>query len=496
VTRWQMALFLTRLMPWMGLQVTPSPAYPDFTDTGHLSPVTRHAIATLADLGVTKGTSVTTFSPDDPVRRDHMALFLWRVMNLTTVAYDDVSFDPLDVFLNRKGAAIGTPFTDVLPYQGALGVPPVGDVIADLWELGIVSGLTDTIYGPAEPVTSAVMAEFMAGMLNHSVGGGAWRVANVLGREICLDGRDPGKVMAELPLSVYQKWSSDTLIHFVVTLTEWIVDENCPSNSPAFRQATPGAARLPVLLGVTDAATTTTTTTTTPSTTTTTMPLTVSTGPLAQIVIAPENCEGSSRASFEGIPSGVNWGNVGYLTHRDVTGRRDIDHVVAVHEAWCSGVRAPALGSDLDNLRASDSSVNRGKGARDPREWWDTSGKTTPRTNNYPGWCDYLNIHVKVKVKYAATMDQAEYDFVKAQLAECDGKPIPTTSTTSTTVPTTTTCPYTSSAGDPCQAVPALANNRNDVNCGDIPRRYKPLTVVGPDIDRLDGNNDGKACSP
>lgn len=87
---------------------------------------------------------------------------------------------------------------------------------------------------------------------------------------------------------------------------------------------------------------------------------------------------------------------------------------------------------------------------------------------------------------------------------------VPATTTTSTaaaagaqdsegkgTTPTqTSTCPYTSAAGDPCEEIPALGNTTDDVNCGDIPRKYKPLTVVGQDYDRLDRDNDRQACNP
>lgn len=52
----------------------------------------------------------------------------------------------------------------------------------------------------------------------------------------------------------------------------------------------------------------------------------------------------------------------------------DVDHVVALEKAWCSGIRDPQFGADGRNHRASVSSVNRGKGSRDPREWWNTSG--------------------------------------------------------------------------------------------------------------------------
>ena len=137
------------------------------------------------------------------------------------------------------------------------------------------------------------------------------------------------------------------------------------------------------------------------------------------IPIGAEDCAGYDRDFFHsgGFQTAAN--PVGYLTGRPLD-RFEVDHVVALHEAWCSGVRDPAFGTDPDNLRASDPSVNRGKGGRDPREWWDTDGKTTPRKVDYPGWCDYLTIHLAVKDEYDAAMDKAEWDFVTTQLAACE----------------------------------------------------------------------------
>lgn len=147
---------------------------------------------------------------------------------------------------------------------------------------------------------------------------------------------------------------------------------------------------------------------------------------LRKITIAPENCAGSDRASFEGIPSQIYVGalgyRLGYLTYEVLTSG-DIDHLVAVHEAWCSGIRDPKFGSDLYNLFASNSSVNRSKGGRDPLEWWNTDGRYTPRKVDYPGWCQYLYFHVEIKHQYGATMDQAEWDFVRDQVAKCGDAP-------------------------------------------------------------------------
>jgi len=113
-------------------------------------------------------------------------------------------------------------------------------------------------------------------------------------------------------------------------------------------------------------------------------------------------------------------------------------NVVALEEAWCSGIRDAQFGADSRNHRASVSSVNRGKGGHDPLEWWNTSGGTIPRTTDYPGWCAYLRLHVQVKRLAGESMDQAEHDFVVNQLRTCDSQPTVTT----TTRPATTTTVY------------------------------------------------------
>ena len=84
VTREHMALFLTRLAGLVGIEMVSDPDDPGFTDTGDLSNESQTAIAQLADLEITQGTSDTTYSPGDSVRRDHMALFIKRLMNKMT----------------------------------------------------------------------------------------------------------------------------------------------------------------------------------------------------------------------------------------------------------------------------------------------------------------------------------------------------------------------------------------------------------------------------
>ena len=81
VSREHMALFLIRLAGKVGIEVASDPADAGFEDIGELSAESQTAINQLADLGITTGTSDTTFSPEDSVRRDHMALFIARLMD-------------------------------------------------------------------------------------------------------------------------------------------------------------------------------------------------------------------------------------------------------------------------------------------------------------------------------------------------------------------------------------------------------------------------------
>lgn len=90
VTRQQMAVFFTRLLALAatgpgGRSV--SDVIPDdtlFTDIGGLSTQAQQAIRVIYELGVTTGTTATTFSPADPVTGGQMALFLTRLLAHTT----------------------------------------------------------------------------------------------------------------------------------------------------------------------------------------------------------------------------------------------------------------------------------------------------------------------------------------------------------------------------------------------------------------------------
>ncbi len=176
VTREHMALFLTRLAGLVGIDVVSDPDDAGFTDTGDLSAESQTAINQLADLGITQGTSATTYSPADSVTRGQMALFIARLMDKMTpmmqntktvygytpskvVAVEDSDTTP-NVDETKK---IGSPYTDL----GSV-TKTTYDAITNLYELGVASGISDTAYGPSALITRASMAGFMAGVLDHS----------------------------------------------------------------------------------------------------------------------------------------------------------------------------------------------------------------------------------------------------------------------------------------------------------------------------------------
>ena len=172
VTREHMALFLVRLAGRVGIAVASDPSDPGFTDTGDLSTESQTAIAQLADLGITKGTSVSTYSPADNVSRAHMALFISRLMDKMTPAADGEvglssttqhGYTPANVAKNAKEADIGSPFTDL-----GTATKDEYDAITRLYELGVSSGISATSYSPGSDMTRAAMAEFMAGVMDHS----------------------------------------------------------------------------------------------------------------------------------------------------------------------------------------------------------------------------------------------------------------------------------------------------------------------------------------
>ena len=146
----------------------------------------------------------------------------------------------------------------------------------------------------------------------------------------------------------------------------------------------------------------------------------------------------------------------------------DIDHVVALKEAWDSGAWAWSAAqrkafandtSDSRTLLAVTDSVNQSKSDKDPSNW-------LPPLQSYT--CTYLGNWIAVKVRWSLSMDSSEYGRIKNLLqstcSSLDIAPIPNLPNISggTTVVTnppaaitnTTVTPNTTSTGTTAQINP------------------------------------------
>jgi hypothetical protein len=117
--------------------------------------------------------------------------------------------------------------------------------------------------------------------------------------------------------------------------------------------------------------------------------------------------------------SGGRWysyyNNVSYTLPSDL----DIDHMVALAEAWDSGARSwtttkrRSYANDLGDPRslvAVKDSVNQAKGDKDPAEWMPS----------YSGArCRYITEWVAVKKRWGLTADSAEKSALTSQAATC-----------------------------------------------------------------------------
>lgn len=141
VPRWQMALFLVRTAERLNVPL-PADTTSEFTDVTGLDPAAQQAIARLARLGLTSGTSATTFSPFDPVARWQMAVFLTRLLARAGVALPD-------------GSSQG--FGDLAGLS-----PEAVKAVNQITQLGIARGTAPGTFSPGTPVTRGDMAVFLA----------------------------------------------------------------------------------------------------------------------------------------------------------------------------------------------------------------------------------------------------------------------------------------------------------------------------------------------
>jgi hypothetical protein len=126
----------------------------------------------------------------------------------------------------------------------------------------------------------------------------------------------------------------------------------------------------------------------------------------------------------------------------------DIDHVVALGNAWVTGAfeweikKRAALANDPLNLLPVDASENRSKGDADAATWLPP---------NKAGRCEYVSRQVAVKGKYGLWVTPAEHDAIAAVLARCPDQEVPADSGASTIAPLNLSDPTTPGADDSTQ---------------------------------------------
>ena len=136
VTREQMAAFLGRFRETITGESCTGPV--PFTDVDAAS-YAHDAIGCLASIGVTSGTSASTFSPDDLVTRQQMGAFLARLLREVT----------------------GADCTGPVPFVDVAASSYAHDDIVFLFDAGITTGTSADTFSPDQPVTRAQMAVFL-----------------------------------------------------------------------------------------------------------------------------------------------------------------------------------------------------------------------------------------------------------------------------------------------------------------------------------------------
>ena len=175
----------------------------------------------------------------------------------------------------------------------------------------------------------------------------------------------------------------------------------------------------------------------------------------------------------------------------------DIDHVVALSDAWQKGAqqwtpgRRVAFANDPLELLAVDEHANRSKGDGDAATW-------LPANKAFR--CAYVARQVAVKIKYQMWVTRAENDAIGRVLARCPGQklpaagpPIPVTVTRAAPASTNTTSHSTTVSGGGGSGVGHVYVNCTAARAAGVTPilRGTPDYAANPKLDR---DHDGVAC--
>ena len=165
VTRWQMALFLTRMAGPAGITLG-SGADQGFTDISGYSTEIQTAINQIKQLGITVGKTATTFAPAQKTTREEMALFLSRLLKKATTGPggNEEFITGLSGSKEIKSNDTDHNYSDlntVSIYESTIAIP-------SNWNLGVVDVATATKYEPLADMTRSSMATMIVGALAHT----------------------------------------------------------------------------------------------------------------------------------------------------------------------------------------------------------------------------------------------------------------------------------------------------------------------------------------
>ena len=167
VTRWQMALFLTRMAVPAGVTLGDG-ADQGFTDVAGKSAEIQTAINQLKQLGITVGTNAagTLYDPDSNVSREEMALFISRLLknSVTGPGGNEEFVTGTTGAKEIKSIDADYNFSDI----DGINLTETRTAVISLWNLGVTDDSTATTYRPSDSMTRAAMAQFMAAALDHA----------------------------------------------------------------------------------------------------------------------------------------------------------------------------------------------------------------------------------------------------------------------------------------------------------------------------------------
>ncbi len=163
----------------------------------------------------------------------------------------------------------------------------------------------------------------------------------------------------------------------------------------------------------------------------------------------------------------------------------DIDHVVALKEAWDSGAWAwtesqrKAYANDMTDQRtlvAVRDRVNASKSDKDPSNWM-------PPLRSY--WCSYLGDWISVKARWNLSMDQSEFGRIKNLLnSDCSSLTIaswsaaPVAPTISTVATTTTSTSVAVTVSTTTSTVSSATTSTTTIVKTTAPTTTMPVTAT------------------